>query len=75
MCFQVSGIPLLEEANDKKYAGNAAYAAYKAGTPMLFPRLWPRAAGATAPAAAGGVGAAAGATGGRVTRSQAKKDT
>lgn len=65
----MSGIPLLEEANDKKYAGNAAYAAYKAGTPMLVPRLWPRAAGATAPAAAGG------ASGGRVTRSQAKKDT
>ena len=65
----MSGIPLLEDANDKKYAGNAAYAAYKAGTPTLVPRLWPRAAGATAPAAAGA------AAGGRVTRSQAKKDT
>ena len=71
--MQVSGVPLLEEANDKKYRGNAAYAAYKAGTPMLVPRLWPLPVGARQAAGQGqGAGGDTGGPVGRVTRSQAK---
>lgn len=33
----VSGIPLLEKAADKKYAGREDYAAYRAGTSVLIP--------------------------------------
>lgn len=33
----VSGIPLLEKAADKKFAGDVSYAAYKADVPVLIP--------------------------------------
>ncbi len=34
----VSGIPLLEQRADARWGGQAAYEAYKATTPVLFPR-------------------------------------
>jgi steroid 5-alpha reductase family enzyme len=36
---RVSGIPLLERAADRKFAGQAAYEAYKSRTPLLVPFL------------------------------------
>ncbi|MGZ0712830.1 DUF1295 domain-containing protein (plasmid) [Coraliomargarita sp. W4R53] len=36
---KVSGIPLLEVKSDKRWGGDAAYAAYKKRTPVLIPRL------------------------------------
>ena len=38
---RVSGIPLLERAADKKWAGDVDYEWYKQHTPVLLPRLWP----------------------------------
>lgn len=35
---QVSGIPMLENRADDKWGGDADYEAYKASTPVLFPR-------------------------------------
>ena len=35
--IQLSGIPLLELANDRKYKGNPDYLRYKTETPLLFP--------------------------------------
>ena len=37
MYIQLSGIPLLELANDRKYKGNPDYLRYKTETPLLFP--------------------------------------
>ncbi len=37
---RVSGVPLLEKKADRKWGGQADYEAYKANTPVLFPRLW-----------------------------------
>lgn len=36
---RVSGIPLLEKKADSRWGGQAEYEAYKAATPVLFPRL------------------------------------
>ena len=36
---RVSGIPLLEKKADSRWGGQAEYEAYKASTPVLFPRL------------------------------------
>lgn len=36
---RVSGVPMLEARADERWGGDAAYEAYKAGTPVLFP--WP----------------------------------
>jgi len=35
---RISGVPLLEQRADKKWGGQADYEAYKASTPVLFPR-------------------------------------
>ena len=35
---RISGVPLLEERADQKWGGQADYEAYKASTPVLFPR-------------------------------------
>lgn len=35
---KVSGIPMLEKRADEKWGGDPDYEAYKAGTPVLFPR-------------------------------------
>ncbi len=35
----VSGVRMLEDMNDKKWADNEQYKSYKKNTPMLFPRL------------------------------------
>lgn len=35
---KVSGIPMLEQRADEKWGGDPDYEAYKAGTPVLFPR-------------------------------------
>ncbi len=35
----VSGVPLLEKHADEKWGGQAEYEAYKASTPVLFPRI------------------------------------
>ena len=35
----VSGVRMLEDMNDKKWADNAQYKSYKKNTPMLFPKL------------------------------------
>jgi steroid 5-alpha reductase family enzyme len=40
LLLRVSGVPLLEAHADKRWGGDAGYAAYKAATPMLVPRLW-----------------------------------
>ena len=37
---RVSGIPLLEKKADKKWGGQEEYEAYKARTPVLFPKLF-----------------------------------
>jgi steroid 5-alpha reductase family enzyme len=37
---RVSGIPLLEATNDKKYEGNEAYSEYKRITPILAPNFF-----------------------------------
>jgi steroid 5-alpha reductase family enzyme len=34
---QLSGIPLLEQVNDRKYKGNQEYLRYKEETPLLLP--------------------------------------
>lgn len=39
---RVSGVPLLERKADARWGGQAAYEAYKAGTPVLVPRLFGR---------------------------------
>lgn len=36
---KVSGVPLLERKADSKWGGEPDYEAYKAGTPVLIPRL------------------------------------
>jgi steroid 5-alpha reductase family enzyme len=36
---RVSGIPLLEATNDKKYEGNEDYSEYKRLTPILAPNF------------------------------------
>lgn len=40
LLVKVSGIPLLEATNDKKYAGNQEYAEYKRDTPVLMPNIF-----------------------------------
>ena len=35
---RISGVPLLEQRADEKWGGQADYEAYKASTPVLFPR-------------------------------------
>ena len=35
----ISGVRMLEDMNDKKWADNEQYKSYKKNTPMLFPRL------------------------------------
>ena len=35
----VSGLRMLEDMNDKKWANNEQYKSYKKNTPMLFPKL------------------------------------
>ena len=37
---RVSGVPLLEKKADKKWGGQEEYEAYKARTPVLFPKLF-----------------------------------
>lgn len=39
---RVSGVNLLEQANDKKYGDLAAYQKYKSTTPCLIPKFWKR---------------------------------
>ncbi|MGW8124068.1 DUF1295 domain-containing protein [Roseivirga echinicomitans] len=36
LLLKVSGVPMLE----KRYKGNEAFEAYKAKTPVIFPRFW-----------------------------------
>jgi len=36
---KISGIPLLEEAADKRWGDDPAYQAYKQRTPVLVPKL------------------------------------
>tara|TARA_B100001989_G_C24543529_1_gene469169 strand:- start:547 stop:1410 length:864 start_codon:yes stop_codon:yes gene_type:complete len=38
----VSGVNLLEQANDKKFGDLAAYKKYKSSTPCLIPNIWKR---------------------------------
>lgn len=40
LLVKVSGIPLLEATNDKKYKGNEEYANYKKDTPILMPNVF-----------------------------------
>lgn len=40
LLVKVSGIPLLEIMNDKKYKDNAEYTKYKNSTPMLLPNFF-----------------------------------
>jgi len=40
LLINMSGIPLLERAADKKWGDDADYKAYKAGTAVLVPYLW-----------------------------------
>ena len=40
LLVKVSGIPLLEATNDKKYEGNEEYAKFKMDTPILMPNIF-----------------------------------
>ncbi len=42
LLLKVSGVPLLEERADGRWGRDPSYQAYKAKTPVLVPRLWPR---------------------------------
>jgi steroid 5-alpha reductase family enzyme len=39
---RISGVPMLEERADQRWGGQKEYEAYKARTPVLIPRLFPR---------------------------------